>query len=145
MVAFEILPEGAKKPVGYQEIPCHLIFDIKADTLQRKCRYVAGGHKTPEPTCTTYASVVSRESVRLAFMLASLNGLDILGADAEGAYLNSMSRERLFTTCGPEFGEFKGRYAIIRRALYGSKSAAASWRADISKSHCRTWIYDVQT
>ena len=133
MVAFDVLPEGAKRPVGFQEIPCHLIFDVKADTLQRKVRYVAGGHKTPEPTCNTYASVVSRESVRLAFMLATLNGLDILGADAEGAYLNSMSRERLFTKCGPEFGEFEGRYAIIRRALYGSKSAAASWRADISK------------
>jgi hypothetical protein len=35
--------------------------------------------------------------------------------------------------CGIEFREFKGRIAIVRRALYGTKSAAASWRATISK------------
>jgi hypothetical protein len=34
--------------------------------------------------------------VRLAFMLAALNGLDILAADAEGAYLNAPSREKLY-------------------------------------------------
>ena len=66
-------------------------------------------------------------------MVASLNGLEVLQADVEGAYLNAKSTEKLFTVCGPEFGEFAGRCAIIRRALYGTKSAAASWRAAISK------------
>ncbi len=88
---------------------------------------------TREPECLTYASVVSRELIRLAFMLASLNGLEVLQADVEGAYLNAKSTEKLFTVSGPEFGEFAGRRAIIRRALYGTKSAAASWRAAISK------------
>ena len=133
MVAFEFLPEDSNQPVGFTNIPCHVVFDIKAGTLQRKCRLVAGGHKTGTPTCQTYASVVSRDSVRLAFMLAALNGLELKGADCEGAYLNAPSRERLCTVCGPEFGEYAGRWAIIRRALYGSKSAAASWRASISE------------
>ena len=88
---------------------------------------------TGEPKCLTYASVVSRESIRLAFMLASLNNLDVLQADVEGAYLNAASSEKLFTICGPEFREFAGRRAVIRRALYGTKSAAASWRSAISK------------
>ena len=71
--------------------------------------------------------------MRIAFTLAALNGLNILGADCEGAYLNAPTREKLYTKCGPEFGpEYEGRWAIIRRALYGSKSAAASWRATIS-------------
>jgi hypothetical protein len=35
--------------------------------------------------------------------------------------------------CGVEFGEFKGRLAIVQRAFYGMKSAVASWRATISK------------
>ena len=133
MVAFEFKPEGSKQPVGYKNIPCHIVFDIKAGTLQRKCRLVAGGHKTGTPECQTYASVVSRESVRIAFLLAALNGLELMGADCEGAYLNAPSREKLCTKCGPEFGEFAGRWAIIRRALYGSKSAAASWRGEISR------------
>ena len=57
-----------------------------------------------------------------------------MAGDCEGAYLNATSREKLYTKCGPEFGaEYEGRYALIVRALYGSKSAAASWRAAISK------------
>ena len=133
MVAFDIQPEGSKPPVGYNYMGCHMVYDIKQGSLQRKARFVGDGHLVKEPDCTTYASVVSRESVRLAFMLASLNGLDILSADAEGAYLNAETRERLYTKCGPEFGEYQGRFAIIRRALYGTKSAAASWRATISE------------
>ena len=42
-------------------------------------------------------------------------------------------QEKLYMRLGIEFGEFKGRVAIVRRALYGTKSAAASWRATISK------------
>ena len=81
----------------------------------------------------TYASVVSRESVRIAFTVAALNGLSVLSADCEGAYLNAKPREKLYTRCGPEFGEdFRGRWAIIVRALYGAASSAASWRAAIS-------------
>jgi hypothetical protein len=38
--------------VGYQEIDCHMIFDIKMD-LTRKARFVAGGHTTETPTSIT--------------------------------------------------------------------------------------------
>ena len=57
-----------------------------------------------------------------------------MAGDCEGAYLNAPSREKLCTKCGPEFGAVReGGYALIVRAPYGSKSAAASWRAAISK------------
>ena len=133
MVAFEILPDGSKAPVGHTYLDCHLVLDVKSTTLVRKARFVAGGHMTGEPESMTYASVVSRESVHLALMLAALNGLEVLQADVKGAYLNAKSTEKLYTRCGPEFGEFKGRLAVIQRALYGTKTAAASWRATISK------------
>ena len=42
-VAFQFLPEGAAKPVGREYIGCHLVFDVKQGTLQRKCRFVAEG------------------------------------------------------------------------------------------------------
>jgi Reverse transcriptase (RNA-dependent DNA polymerase) len=133
MVAFKILEQGAERPVGYEKVHCHLVFDIKMGTLQWKARYVCGGHTTnPAPEIQTYASVVSRESVRITFTLAALNDLDIQLADVSNAYLNAPSRERLVTKCGPDFGkELQGRWAIIKRALYGCKSAAASWRASI--------------
>ena len=79
-------------PVGYSEITGHLVFDVKAD-FTRKARYVAGGHLTEPPASITYASVVSRESVRIAFTIAALNGLDVMTADAQNAYLNSKPKE----------------------------------------------------
>jgi hypothetical protein len=60
--------------IGFQEITCHLIFDVKMD-FTRKARFVAGGHTTEPPASVTYASVVSRDSVRLAFLIAALNGM----------------------------------------------------------------------
>ena len=132
MVAIKIL-EGATRPVGCESVHCNLIFNIKMGSLLRKYRYVCNGSTTDPPLeIVTFASVVSRESVRIAFTLAALNGLSVEGADASNAYLNALSREKLVTKCGPEFGPaLQGRWAIILWALYGSKSAAASWRAAI--------------
>jgi hypothetical protein len=47
-VAFDVRDDG-KVPIGFKEISCHLIFDIKSDTLARKARFVAGGHRTDPP------------------------------------------------------------------------------------------------
>jgi hypothetical protein len=58
-VAFNILPDKHVAPVGYQKIPCHMIFDIKMEDFQKKTRLVAGGNRTKAPAIITYASVVS--------------------------------------------------------------------------------------
>lgn len=135
---FEILDDGQVAPLGYQKIPCHIIFDIKFD-FTRKARFVAGGHKTEPPQSITYASVVSRDSVRIAFMIAALNDLDILAADVQGAYLNAPCKERVYTICGPEFGaRLEGRVGIIKKALYGLKSSGFAWR-----SHLATTLRDI--
>ena len=42
---------------------------------------VLDGHKTPEPEGSTYAGVVSRQSVRIALTYAALNGIDVFAAD----------------------------------------------------------------
>jgi hypothetical protein len=52
-----------------------MVFDIKMEYFKRKARLVAGGHNTKAPAIITYASVVSRETVRIALMLAALNDL----------------------------------------------------------------------
>ncbi|KAL7523403.1 hypothetical protein ACHAXR_000160 [Thalassiosira sp. AJA248-18] len=62
---------------GFQEIECHLIFDVKME-FTRKARFVAGGHMTETPVGLCYSSVVSRDSVRIAFLVTALNDLDIL-------------------------------------------------------------------
>jgi len=77
----------------------------------------------------TYAGVVSRESVRIAFTYAALNGLDIFAADIRNAYLQAPSSQWDYIICGAEFGlENVGRIALIHRALYGGKAAGRDFR-----------------
>jgi hypothetical protein len=99
--------------VGSKWIPFHMIFDVKVD-LTRKARYVTGGHLTDPPTQLTYSSIVTRESVRIAFLIAALNGLEILSVDIGNAYLQAPAREKVHTTAGPEFGpNLEGQTVII--------------------------------
>ena len=133
-VAFKLLDEGERLPVGSKEIPYHIIFDVKLD-LTRKARLVAGGHKNKNvPTFTTFSTVASRDSVRLLFLIAALNDLDLLSADIGNAYLNAKCRERVHVRCGAElFGqEHEGKWAVICRALYGLKTSGASWRQHLA-------------
>jgi hypothetical protein len=66
-VAFDILGDKDEIAPGFQKINCHMVFDVKMGSLRRKCcLVVAGGHVTDPPAMITYASVVSRESVRIA-------------------------------------------------------------------------------
>ena len=125
---------GKLKP-GYKEIKCHMIFTIKMDgKFTRKARYVAGGHLTDPPASITYSSVVSRDSVRMCFLIASLNDLDICAVDLENAYLNAKCREKVWCEAGAEFGDDNGSVMIIVRALYGLKSAGAAWRALLART-----------
>ncbi len=57
--------------------------------------------------------------MRILFTIASLNDLDVMAADISNAYLNAPCAEKLWVTCGPEFGpSIKGRIAILEKALY---------------------------
>ena len=82
----------------------------------------------------TYSSVVSRESVRLCFLIASLNNLNILAADIGNAYLNAVCKEKVHTKVDQVlFGpEHEGKTAVIVRALYGLKTSGNSWRMTLS-------------
>jgi len=42
---------------------------------------------TDPPVIMTYSSVVSRDSVRIGFLLAALNDLELVAADIGNAYL----------------------------------------------------------
>jgi hypothetical protein len=33
-VAFKILPDGKSLPIGYQKVPCHMVFDIKMEDFR---------------------------------------------------------------------------------------------------------------
>ena len=76
-VNFDFLDKDDHDPVGYKYITSPLIFDVKMD-LTRKSRYVDGGNLINPPLSMTYTIRVSRDSVRLDFLIAALNHLYIL-------------------------------------------------------------------
>ena len=129
MVAVNILDDSETMTPGWTKASGHIVFDV-CMTLERKARWVKDGHKTPEPDNSTYAGVVSRESVRIALTYAALNNLVVCACDIQNAYLQSPSSEKHYIICGPEFGlENVGKRAKIVRALYGGKRAGADyWR-----------------
>ena len=122
-VAFKILDDDEKMPVGYTLSSGHIIWDIKMD-FTRKARWVKDGHRTPDLDDSKYAGVVSRESVRIMLTYAALHDLPVLAADIRNAYLQAPTSEKHYVICGKEFGlENEGKRAIIVRALYGGKAA----------------------
>jgi Reverse transcriptase (RNA-dependent DNA polymerase) len=102
--------------------------------FSRKARFVAGGHMTEASASMTYASLVSRDSVRLGFLIAKLNELALLSCDIGNAYLNAPCREKIWFQAGKECGSDEGKAMVLCRALYGLKSVGASWRAMFSGS-----------
>jgi hypothetical protein len=101
-IDFEEREDGKPLP-GYQEIKLMMIFDVKMD-FTRKARLVARGDLTETPPTLTYSSVVSRESVRIAFVIAALNDLEVLMFDVGNAYLNALTTEKLYCYAGKESG-----------------------------------------
>ena len=81
----------------------------------------------------TYASVVSRETVRLALTISALNALEVKCGDVLNAYITTPVEEKVWTTIGPEFGANSGKRALIVRALYGMKSDGAAFCAHLGK------------
>ena len=100
-----------------------MIYDVKMD-FTRKARWVKDGHRTPDPESSSYAGVVSRESIRIMLTHAALHDVPVVAADVRNAYLQAPTSEKHYIICGPEFGlEHAGKKAVITRALYGGKCA----------------------
>ena len=116
-----------------EKLGVHLVLE-KMD-LTRKARLVADGHKTSGPIRSTYAKVVSHESVCIAFKYATLNDLNVWAAGIQNAYLTAPTSEGFYIVCGAEFrSESIGKKAIVKRALYGTKSAGQDFRNHLR--HC---------
>ena len=129
-VAFEEYDGDTRSLIGYTQITGHLVFDVKlGENFRRKARYCADGHKTGAPASVTYSTVVSRDSVRILLTIAALNGLKVLGADVQNAFLTAPNKEKCWLMAGPEFGPDEGKTFLVVKALYGLKSASFSFRS----------------
>ena len=132
-IAFKVIDGETKIPPNSQFMEFHMIFDVKMESnFRRKARLVAGGHKVACNNVPTYASVVSREMVRIALTMAALHDLPVKTSNIQNAYLSAPCEEIIHTILGPEFGPDEGKYAIITRALYGFKSAGSSFNRHLA-------------
>ena len=112
-MAFQVLDKGKRATPGWHKVTGHLVFDCKLN-FERKARWVLDGHKTANPVGSTYTGVVSRESVRIAFTTAALNGVDVCAVDIRNAHLQAPSSRKDHIICGEEFGlENQGKVALI--------------------------------
>ena len=75
---------------------------------------------TKAPATITYASIVSRETVRIALMIVALNDLEVKLGDMLNAVWETVT-EKVLITLGPEFGKEAEKTVVIVRALYGLK------------------------
>ena len=55
---------GVDELKGFQDIICHIVFDVKMD-FTGKDRYIVNGAITDTPVGLCYFSVISRDSVRI--------------------------------------------------------------------------------
>ena len=138
--AFEVWEKDISQiPPGYQQVKCHMVFNVKmGETFCRKAPFVVGGHTMETPSTLIYLSVVSRDSVRIILLVAALNGLNIMTCDIQNAYLMADCHEKIWTIARPEFGSEKGTPIVIRKALYGLKSSGAAFRAHLAET-----LYDI--
>ena len=66
---------------------------------------MAKGHMTKALATIACASIVSRETVRTALIIAALNNLDIKLVDILNSCVWEPLTEKVWTTLGPEFSK----------------------------------------
>ena len=87
----------------------------------------------------TYASVVSRESVRIVLTIAGLNNMEVQTADIKNTYLTAPVGKKTWCKLGPEFGSDAGKQAIVVRALW-AQIRRCSLQGPFSRLCAAPWL-----
>ena len=126
---FKIFPKGTPPPKGHQFIKLLWTFDVKYDGRKR-ARLVAGGHMTEKlDSEEVSSSMVSLETIRLAFLAAHAQDLKCLSGDVTSAYIQANTQEKVYTIAGSEFGPTAGCLMVIFKALYGLQGSGKAWHS----------------
>ena len=75
----------------------------------KEARLVKDSHRTIDQLATNYVRIVSRDSVRIAFTLVAMDGLNICATNIQNAYIQASTSEKHYVIYGPEFGKTKER------------------------------------
>ena len=93
-----------------------MVFAVKHDGRLKE-RLVTDGHLTETPIESVYSGVVSLRSLRIVTIIAELNGLELYAADVGNAYLEAVTKEKVYIIGGIGFGELEGHILVIYRLL----------------------------
>ena len=117
---------------GFEKLPYHFVFAVKYD-YRRKCRVVLGGDHQQSPTDESYSGVVSLTTVRIMFLLATIGKMHLWAADIGNAFLNGITRDKLYIIAGPEFGpEREGKILILYKSMYGARASCARFHENLA-------------
>ena len=87
-----------------------MIFEIKLDGFRRKARFLGTGCMFKDtPVAVTCASVVLRETVRIALTIAALSDLEVKASNVMNGLLTAPCAEKIWNMLGPEFGDDVGK------------------------------------
>jgi hypothetical protein len=80
-----------------------------------------------------HPEILSLDTIRLGFALASMHGLTVRIADVSNAFLYGRTKEQTFVITGPKFGpNVEGKRLVIDKGLYGLRSSAACFHEHLA-------------
>jgi Reverse transcriptase (RNA-dependent DNA polymerase) len=103
-----------------------MIYDVK-HYGQHKSHLVTGGHLTDPNTESVYSGVFTLCGIRVVVFLAELNQLELWGADVGKAYLEALTKEKVYIIAGSESRDLEGHTFLMFKALYGLRSSGLCW------------------
>ena len=109
------------------------------------------GHLTKESMETFYSGVVSLRNLRIEMFPAELDNLELWGADVGNAYLQALTREKLYIVGGPEFEELQEMFLLCTRhsmvqdleehaGTTNSLTYFTQWVSNLSKADPDIWM-----
>ena len=61
--------------------------------------------------------VANNNSVSIIFTTAAMNGLEVIGADLQNAFLTAPCKEKIWLIAGPGFRNIQGKQFLVVRDL----------------------------
>ena len=90
---------------------------------------MASGHLVDATNCNINSSTVKGISVRLLQVIAHKQQLTIVVGDIGNTYVNVLTKEKIYTRAGDEFGPYAGMIVIVWKALYRLQTSGKRWHA----------------
>ena len=120
-------------PTGFQAIKTRMVYEIKKGI---PCaRFCAKGYeqKPGIDFDTTWAPVVSAQSMRVFFGLAATLDLEIEQMDVSRAFLNSPIDKEIYVMPPPDRG-YENKVFLLKKALPGLKQSGMLWHKQIEST-----------